>query len=966
MIKNKVVLIFTMFFFSTCSIFAAGKTFSGDVKDSVKYISKVSAKKCTIAPKKGLFKDEYWSQLETAIKEKENCIFYLDFSKITIEDSTKDADIFNTIFAGCKNIGGIKFPQGITYIPSYSFESCENLEYVYFPKNVVHSIGYQAFSEDKKLNEIHLYEFDGYLNEAFKYCDEIEIVEMPDHPIRCSYYGGYNQHTFGASVVKSIITPSGTIEYDEWCIRNEELEPQYSDYSVKASSCSSENYSEQNIRNHNWKSWIDGKDDEGIGESFELTLEQPTSLEYICIKNGYGDLQNYWNKNRVKSGYIILDDDENDKIEITLSDIPQAQYVYIQRFGAKYSKIKFVISDVYKGNDSSNETCIDEIAINASINREEVYGGYYTSPQIAYELDPETKNMMKKLYEIDVGANNVKEENGLIKVLSSDWETGEKYWSYVSASLNGTLKNGFFPGTGGGHSYNEYQIILVPNGRHLLFIWHNESWGGNEYFDPQFNIYVWEKSNWKNIPFNNSEKSLENLNKVLVQFEKNNTAFKVHFESYYRANTVLTLCPTTYSNTHLYVELSFEFNDLAFETFDKTPQSVAGFGTVQDFEQLGDWKSEVKENLLVYACAFNKDSQVIQYLIDKGMDCNEPIEYYDFGITPLEAWNLGNNSDEIRAILLKNGATYSPQMLVDAYNNGNFENFKELCPLVKDYQSVVEAISYNPSKQSSDFRKKCLTELTANGAKLDSYFCNSYTMGELFIITNDVDLLKYYISLGNQLPQYFAYGKTAVHSVVKEWLEKAKWALDDEYWALEEPYYKKTMDYVLSLNPDYTLNDKDGWNILTDICYWTPYTQLEYDTALKMIKSGVNVNVNADNSVENHPLYNLYYQYFDDFYYDSDDYETEIKYVLKISDLLIENGSLAEYALFALFEQCSPNEIRASERLLQIYKKLLSNCHTFTIEYYDRDLPSYVSYFYSDDKYEDFIKEMKEQGFGIK
>ncbi|MCR5723536.1 MAG: hypothetical protein K6G80_00450, partial [Treponema sp.] len=167
-------------------------------------------------------------------------------------------------------------------------------------------------------------------------------------------------------------------------------------------------YAAQNASNGHWTSWVEGNSGDGIGEQITLTLKEPVSLKFICIKSGFGNLAYYWANNRPKDITLILDGEKSKAIKWQLADTPVAQYITINEYSKRYSQIALRIESVYKGTDPADDCAIDEIAVNAGISRHVEYGAYYDDEDHAYVYDPETQRMLKGLYTLDVGSDRVR------------------------------------------------------------------------------------------------------------------------------------------------------------------------------------------------------------------------------------------------------------------------------------------------------------------------------------------------------------------------------------------------------------------------------------------------------------------------------------------------------------------------------------------------------------------------------
>ena len=140
-------------------------------------------------------------------------------------------------------------------------------------------------------------------------------------------------------------------------------------YSVKASSALQPEkgivYKAENANDLSYKTaWVEGKDDEGIGEYLEYYFKNSSPrVTKIIISNGYMKSETAWkNNNRVKKLTLFV----NGKIYgvLNLEDSRTDQVFDIGTFGRNKNGtdliLKFEILEIYKG-DKFNDTAITEI-----------------------------------------------------------------------------------------------------------------------------------------------------------------------------------------------------------------------------------------------------------------------------------------------------------------------------------------------------------------------------------------------------------------------------------------------------------------------------------------------------------------------------------------------------------------------------------------------------------------------------
>ena len=63
---------------------------------------------------------------------------------------------------------------------------------------------------------------------------------------------------------------------------------------------SSNFYSSDNLKDNSYKSWVEGVEGNGIGETITFEFETPIDITGIGIRNGYGDARYYFANSRVK------------------------------------------------------------------------------------------------------------------------------------------------------------------------------------------------------------------------------------------------------------------------------------------------------------------------------------------------------------------------------------------------------------------------------------------------------------------------------------------------------------------------------------------------------------------------------------------------------------------------------------------------------------------------------------------
>jgi len=678
----------------------------------------------------GSIKKDDWEKLDNALRSKKNIRIYLDLSKCTPGSEDGDAEIPNSLFTLLPSLTGFVFPEGITSIGYNAFTACPNLKSVYFPHSTMHCIGHYCFSECKSLTDVHLYSYDGKLTDCFTKCGTLKLLEVPDKPLCAQFEYGPYETTFSETKISEIRTPTKKISFDEWISLCSKMTPQnVSITNAVASSNASQKYNATNLYDSTSASWIEGKSDDGIGESVVLTFEKPTTVEYIEVKNGFGNLAYFYSNNRVKDCEVVLDDDESTRTKVTLDDTPVVQNVLLEKYDRLYSKLKLTILSTYKGSSSGNDTCLEEISVNGKIGRtvKDADGNEIKS----YIYDSETNKLFKELFTLDVGSDNIRIlPNGLLQVQSTFWETGEKEWSTIDYSFEGHLYSNFWPGTGGGGEENDYKIFLFPTGRHILFIWHyihGDSYSAEPHAD--LSCYVWQNGNWVVAP--KDEPTLKEINALRTLIAARGLSYD--FTTSYNQDVILSACAIS-GRQIISVPFSFSYDGKTFLPYEQTAITAIALGTPEQMTSSSDWKEELAKNPLAVAAAFNRSKEAVQFLIDSGCDVNKGYDVSDYesddsdtaSLKPLEACDAGKNTQEIKDVLLKAGASYSPKILLAAFMSGNIARVKEYATLVKDSSLTLSAIfqyfsEHNESAESLAYITASLKAIKQNGCDINGF-----------------------------------------------------------------------------------------------------------------------------------------------------------------------------------------------------------------------------------------------------
>lgn len=550
-----------------------------------------------------------WDDFSILTEELDNASYCLrvslDFSKCNMDNSPYKV-LGTWEFDSLEALVEIALPEGLTTIRR-ALCDCKNLKAIYLPKSVeLQSIAEDAFLRNPQLEKIVTAER-SFTPEEWKLWRESFLPKR--------------------NIIKEITASS-------------ELDPESGKYSI------------ENINNSYWTSWVEGSAGDGSGEKITITLKEPTTLEKICIKNGFGNIDYYWSNNRPKYITVTLDDDEKTATQHYLMDTPFEQVINIDRLDKLYSKITLTIDSVYKGTDGADDCAIDEINVNETS---------------AYVWSPTVLKMLKALYISDVGKENVRDsQDGYIEVHINNPEDYEDYWFKPDSVFAGHLVSGYAPGTGAGGSVDYYRIVLNPSGKHFLFIWNHTTAGIFKIYPPDPQVYEWNGNSWKLQSKSKHNSALDEVFKTLTFIENRGYSYKFDVGQYDYDDVFITVYPNDYMD--IPVELRFEYDNGVYLPYKKTAVTELAFGSPESLSALGNWKEQLADEFdyrviqsYWFPAAYNHDASMVKFLEESGEQIKDKYEDeynglrpYDF--TVLDAWEAGNNTEEVRAALYQVGA----------------------------------------------------------------------------------------------------------------------------------------------------------------------------------------------------------------------------------------------------------------------------------------------------------------------
>ncbi len=839
---------------------------------------------------------------------------------------SKDADFINyRQFSGCENLTEIIFPDKVKEFSNYVFSGCKSLKKITLPKTVEKcEIPLSDFFNCEALEEIVMPENLKWLScktSTEKLPSSIKKITVFSYPINILTDSNPSSGVFfrESDYDFKVSTPSAIKSYNEFyndCYAySMNFRPKEVYFtSIKSSSSLGEKYDAKNISSGDWKCWAEGKKGSGEGEWIEVNFSEPTTIYMISLKNGFGNLAYFWKNNRIKDMELILDDDVSNPLKLTLEDSPECQNFYIERNDKPYSKMRLVIKSVYEGTDPDDDTCLDELAVNMTFLRasEMEWDAYYSTNEKGYVYDPETARMLKELFIMDVGEKKVgTTKDGRITVKANDWEMGTEYTSVISGALTGTLFHGFWPGTGGGHEYYKYKIILMENGNHILAEWLDYG-DGSIAKHPLEGLYIWKNQKWiscKDSSINPAEYGIENILKLTEWLDMRNIKW-----DFYVDEDSITISPRimeAYDGNYLH--FNFAYDTKKISDYKKEAANIIVNGSADELKKNPDWKnnlpSEYKNaNMLVVAAAFNPNPSMIKYLLESGYKINDPFvvdEYHEVQ-TPLEACLFYDNKSVLKA-LLDGGASYSPKILLDAMDKRNLMDVEKYAELVKSYDKALIHVSriYSNEKYygkgnmkgTLDYIKKLIIIFKEKGIDINAYASDDEKGRKEYhsicgdaIYTMDLDYIKTCVDAGCKIPERIeAYGDpTPIEYAVREYLSGND---EDEDAIKRRKEQKPVLDYLLSKGA--SVNAPEGetewYSALYEICATDYWQQSKIDMIKLLIEKGIDVNMQGKQGKTALCTF-----------IEHNDRNLDNNYQKQVLNLLLENGAETREELFKI------------------------------------------------------------------
>lgn len=149
---------------------------------------------------------------------------------------------------------------------------------------------------------------------------------------------------------------------------------EHTDYDPVASSTLEPNgerkYDVANIQGHEDKTWAEGVEGDGVGESITLTVRRPLPLDSIRIMPGYQSIQNptLWAKNnRVAELEVTLNGEHTLMVAIPDEKFSKNYPIPVKDYSKPVNTVKLAIKAVHRGT-AAHDTCISSIELRGKLS----------------------------------------------------------------------------------------------------------------------------------------------------------------------------------------------------------------------------------------------------------------------------------------------------------------------------------------------------------------------------------------------------------------------------------------------------------------------------------------------------------------------------------------------------------------------------------------------------------------------
>lgn len=134
---------------------------------------------------------------------------------------------------------------------------------------------------------------------------------------------------------------------------------------------SGQTYGPENLRNRfgNERTWAEGAEGDGIGESVTLSVKNPLPLAALLIRPGFyhSEKKDLWTKNnRVASCEIILNDEHRFTAQIPDEFFHESYPIPVRGYSKPVKTVQLVIKSVHRGS-AYRDTCISYLGLRARL-----------------------------------------------------------------------------------------------------------------------------------------------------------------------------------------------------------------------------------------------------------------------------------------------------------------------------------------------------------------------------------------------------------------------------------------------------------------------------------------------------------------------------------------------------------------------------------------------------------------------
>lgn len=511
-------------------------------------------------------------------------------------------------------------------------------------------------------------------------------------------------------------------------------------------------------------------------------------------------------------------------------------------------------------------------------------------------------DLCRAVYELDVGKENVKVENGnLYAVTSYD---GETYWEEQRVCSFGHLITGYNPGTGGGRSEWCYTYFIREDGRHILCIWHLMTSGRIEWFDQQEKYYVWQKDKWVEL----KNPGLENSIKEVIDFCSHLKKRNINY--YFRPTDSpeeIEIAPI-FDKYGPWVNCNFKMKDDKFVLNKSDPMYQIAFGTVDGLKSIDDWKNKIDEedNPVVFAAAFNHDPEMTEYLLQNGLKPLPQDIHIDVDSRHppvLDAWMAGGNNEEVRDVLLKYGYEFDGNVLVTAFKRDDEKEFLKYAKVIKDYGPILGELGYIDNRNGNKEKHKKYYKLLKDAGcdiNKEAEKCR-HAFYWYYSENADFEMIEYLYKLTGSFPRYVYDNEPPVIFVAKNITYREDCKEEDEK-------YLNILSYLFKHGCSGNDVDSEDNNMLFYFANSSSNAWLEI--AKLFIKNGADVNHENKDGIT--PIEYLFNQHRD---YDGHYEWNKTKY--EILDLYLASGARPEDGLRNIHQLNAGDYARVKKLLLE-------------------------------------------------